>query len=260
VFLPNLRPIPVYPGDRPPPVEHCGDCPVRLCEVSPPYALAPGSAAEVPLAALVSVSVGAGTLSEAVTATAAVVGENIRVRRAYIMAASGAGEALGHYMHGAVGPGLGRQAALVKVCNPGGATAEEAADGVELAAVVVANKVAMHVVAVMPRFLSSDHVPTEVVAAEMDFLKAQTENSGKPANIVEKIVSGRMAKFHEEFCLLNQKFVMDDSNTVSKWVKREPCSRLEVVEFVRVKVGEGIDVEDKDFAAEVAAAVAGTSA
>ena len=124
------------------------------------------------------------------------------------------------------------------------------------AAAAAANKVAMHAVAVMPRFLDPECIPEEVVRGEMDILKAQTENSGKPANIVEKIVTGRMAKFHEEVCLLKQKFVMDDGVTVGKWVKGEAGGGLEVVEFVRIKVGEGIEVEEKDFAAEVAATVA----
>ena len=221
-----------------------------IAECSSP---APGSAAEVPMAALEAMKMsGGGTLSEAVTATAATVRENIRLRRAYVMAATGAGEAIGHYLHGLISPGLGRQAGLVKVSIPEGGDAAAAA--------AAANKVAMHAVAVMPRFLNPDCVPTEVTKAEMDILKAQTENSGKPANIVEKIVNGRMAKFHEEICLLNQKFVMDDSLTVGKWVKGEAGGGLEVKEFVRVKVGEGIEVEEKDFAAEVAATVADSSA
>ena len=81
-----------------------------------------------------------------------------------------------------------------------------------------ASKVAMHAVAVSPRFLDPASVPEDVMEGEMAILRAQTENAGKPANIVEKIVAGRMKKFYEETCLSNQKFVMDDSKTVGKWL------------------------------------------
>lgn len=217
------------------------------------YAKAPGTADEVPFAALEAMEMsGGGTLGEAVAATAAVVRENVRLRRAYVMHAVGAGEAIGYYIHSGIAPGLGRQAALVKVRGPEGADAAAAA--------AAASKVAMHAVAVRPRFLEPECIPAEVVLSEKEILRAQMENSGKPASIVDKIVNGRMAKFHEEFCLLNQKFVMDDGVTVGKWVKGEAGGGLEVVQFVRLKVGEGIEVEEKDFAAEVAATVADSSA
>lgn len=226
------------------------ETPVDTCP--PP---APGSASEVPLPTLEAVAMPeGGTLGEAVAATAATVRENVKLRRAYVMAATGAGEVIGQYLHGGVAPGLGRQAALVHVTGVEG-TREDKSD----AALAAANKVAMHAVAAMPRFLNPESIPAEIVDAEMDILRAQTENTGKPANIVEKIVKGRMGKFHEETCLLNQKFVMDDGVTVGKWVAGEAGGGLKVAAFVRVKVGEGIEVEEKDFAAEVAATVAESS-
>ena len=93
----------------------------------------------------------------------------------------------------------------------------------------------------------------------MAILHAQIEGSGKPANVVEKIVVGKMRKFHEETCLTKQKFVMDDSMTVEKFVDGE-VNGLVVSRFARLKVGEGIEVQAKDFAAEVAATVADTAA
>ena len=201
-----------------------------------------------------SVSPGA-TVAEAAAATAASVRENIMVRRAYIMTASGAGEVLGHYVHGAVASGAaaGRQAGLVRVSSrDGGDVSVEKARG-------VANKVAMHAVAVAPRFLDPEGIPEDVVAGEMAILHAQIEGSGKPANVVEKIVVGKMRKFHEETCLTKQKFVMDDSMTVEKFVDGE-VNGLVVSRFARLKVGEGIEVQAKDFAAEVAATVADTAA
>ena len=160
------------------------------------------------------------------------------------MVATGADEAIGHYVHGAVAPGMGRQAGLVKV------TGAKDSDS----AAAAASKVAMHAVAVSPRFLDSASVPEDVMEGEMAILRAQTENAGKPANIVEKIVAGRMKKFYEETCLSNQKFVVDDSKTVGKWLAGE--DGLALGAFVRVKVGEGIEVQATDFAAEVAATVA----
>ena len=197
---------------------------------------------------------GGSTLEQAAAATAAIVGENVKVRRAYIMTASGAGEILGHYVHGVVGSGktAGRQACVIRVSTREGSevTSAEVARS-------VANKVAMHAVAVAPRFLDPASIPPDVVAGEMEILNAQIEGSGKPADVVEKIVNGRMRKFHEETCLTKQKFVMDDARTVEQFVDGE-MNGLTVSKFARLKVGEGIEVETKDFAAEVAATVAET--
>ena len=191
------------------------------------------------------------TLGEAAAATAATVRENIKMRRAYIMTASGAGEVLGHYVHGAVAAGAGRQACVVKV------NSREGGDIDVDKAKEIANKVAMHAVAVAPRFLNPENIPSKIVDEEMNILKAQTEGTGKPENVVEKIVAGRMRKFHEESCLVKQKFVMDDGKTVEQWVDGE-IGGLVVGKFARLKVGEGIEIEVKDFAAEGAATVAET--
>lgn len=98
-------------------------------------------------------------------------------------------------------------------------------------------------------------MPKDVYEREMAVFRAQTEGSGKPANIVDKILAGRMSKYYEETCLENQKFVMDDSLTVGKAVAAEGG---ELIAFARVKVGEGIEVEEKNFADEVAEAVRST--
>jgi elongation factor Ts len=177
-------------------------------------------------------------LSDAVRDVAVHVRENVRLRRAFAYAATvGAGEVIGTYVHGALAPGVGKQAACVVAKG----VSEE-----------FANKLAMHVVASSPLYLRSDCVPTDVMERELAVFRTQTEGSGKPANIVEKILAGRMNKYYEEVCLENQKFILDDSMTVEKAVKAEGG---ELVAFSRVKVGEGIEVEEKDFAAEVAEAV-----
>lgn len=181
------------------------------------------------------------TLDDFVKETAANVRENVTMRRAFVYALTeGSEEVIGAYVHGAISPGVGRQAAFV------------VAKGVS---VDFANKVAMHVVASSPAYLRPDCVPKEAYEREMAVFRAQTADTGKPANIVEKILLGRMNKYYEEVCLENQKFILDDSMTVGKAVKAEGG---ELVAFARVKVGEGIEIETKDFAAEVRETVRST--
>ena len=118
----------------------------------------------------------------------------------------------------------------------------------------LARDVAMHVAAVNPAVVSSDQMPAEVVAAEKEIYAAQARESGKPEEIIEKMIAGRVNKFLKESSLVDQPFVKDPDTTVGKLVK---AAGAEIVEFVRFEVGEGIEVEEVDFAAEVAAQVAG---
>lgn len=120
----------------------------------------------------------------------------------------------------------------------------------------LAKDVAMHVAAVNPAVVNSDQMPAEVVAAEKEIFAAQARDSGKPEEIIEKMIGGRVAKFLKESSLVDQPFVKDPETTVGKLVK---ASGAEVLSFVRFEVGEGIEVEEVDFAAEVAAQVQGAS-
>ncbi len=120
----------------------------------------------------------------------------------------------------------------------------------------LARDVAMHVAAVNPAVVSSEQMPAEVVAAEKEIFAAQARESGKPEEIIEKMIGGRISKFLKESSLVDQPFVKDPDTTVGKLVAAQGA---EVVSFVRYEVGEGIEVEDVDFAAEVAAQVAGAS-
>ena len=99
-----------------------------------------------------------------------------------------------------------------------------------------------------PKYLNSEQVTTEDLEREKEIARHQLEQEGKPANIVEKILEGKMRKFYEENCLVNQKYVRDDSLTIEKFV-----APLSVISFDRFKVGEGIEKDETDFAAEVAA-------
>ena len=120
----------------------------------------------------------------------------------------------------------------------------------------LAKDVAMHVAAVNPTVVSSDQMSAEVVAAEKEIYAAQARESGKPEEIIEKMIVGRVSKFLKESSLVDQPFVKDPDTTVGKLVK---AAGAEVVSFVRYEVGEGIEVEEVDFAAEVAAQVKGAS-
>ncbi|MBT5388632.1 MAG: elongation factor Ts [Porticoccaceae bacterium] len=120
----------------------------------------------------------------------------------------------------------------------------------------LARDVAMHVAAVNPAVVSSDQMPAELVAAEKEIFAAQARESGKPEEIIEKMIGGRISKFLKESSLVDQPFVKDPDITVGKLVAAQGA---EVVSFIRYEVGEGIEVEEVDFAAEVAAQVAGAS-
>lgn len=120
----------------------------------------------------------------------------------------------------------------------------------------LAKDVAMHVAAVNPAVVNSDDMPAELVAAEKEIFAAQARESGKPEEIIEKMIAGRVAKFLKESSLVDQPFVKDPETTVGKLVK---AGGAEVLSFVRFEVGEGIEVEEVDFAAEVAAQVEGAT-
>lgn len=153
------------------------------------------------------------------------IGENIGVRRA----ASLEGEVVGAYVHAG-----SRIAVLVALKG---------------ASVEVAKDVAMHIAAVNPQFVSPADVSQDVIAKEKEIYTAQAQDSGKPAEIIEKMIGGRIQKFLSEISLTEQAFVKDPDTTVGKMVAKAGGS---VVSFIRFEVGEGIEKEEKDFAAEVA--------
>ncbi len=114
--------------------------------------------------------------------------------------------------------------------------------------------IAMHIAASRPAYVSADEVPAEVIAKEREIFTAQAQESGKPADIIEKMVEGRVRKQLAEMCLLGQPFVKDPDTTVEKLLK---SSGARVLRFVRYEVGEGIEKRQEDFAAEVMAQVKG---
>ncbi|MBK6278972.1 MAG: elongation factor Ts [Gammaproteobacteria bacterium] len=160
------------------------------------------------------------------------IGENITVRRARTLDV--AAGVVGSYVHG-----NGKIAVLVGLK---GGSAELARD------------VAMHVAALNPQYATPAEVPAAVVEKEREILVAQAADSGKPADIVAKMIEGRVRKFLSEISLSEQAFVKDPDTTVGKLLKQ---AGAELAGFVRFEVGEGIEKEVTDFAAEVAAQLKG---
>jgi elongation factor Ts len=117
-------------------------------------------------------------------------------------------------------------------------------------------EVAMHIAAAAPEYVSKDDVPDDAIAKEREVQKQLVIEEGKPEHIADKIVEGRMGKFYETKCLLDQKFVMDDKKTVQD-ILTERISRIgeniQVRRFARFVLGEGLEKKEDDFAAEVAA-------
>jgi len=118
----------------------------------------------------------------------------------------------------------------------------------------LARDIAMHVAAMNPVYVSADDVPGDVLEAERKILTAQAENSGKPANIIEKMVSGRLRKHLAGITLLGQPFVKDSDLTVAKLLEQKGAS---VKGFIRLAVGEGIEKKEDNFADEVMQQVTG---
>jgi elongation factor Ts len=168
-----------------------------------------------------------GDLEEARLGLVQKIGENITVRRAAVIAEEGL--TIGSYVHS-------NNKIAVLVSLRGGD--EE-----------LAKDVAMHVAAVNPMVVNAEEVPADVLSKESEIYTAQAAESGKPADIVEKMVSGRLRKFIEEVTLTEQAFVRDPDIKVGKLVKD---GNAEIVSFIRYEVGEGIEVAVVDFAAEVA--------
>jgi len=183
------------------------------------------------------------TVADTLTDLIATIGENMSLRRMTRVSVP-QGAVVG-YVHGALADGLGKIGVLVAL------ESSAAADTLQ----ETGKQVAMHVAAANPQFLDKDAVDPEVLDRERSVLKEQAIASGKPAEIAEKMVEGRIRKFYEEICLTEQAFIMDTDKTVAQAVK--DAGDIKLAEFARVQLGEGIEKEEEDFAAEVAAVANG---
>ncbi|MEC7943477.1 MAG: translation elongation factor Ts [Pseudomonadota bacterium] len=188
------------------------------------------------------------SVKEAVTEMVGTIGENLTFRRsAGVRVKSGV---VSSYVHSATAPNMGKIGVLVGL-ESNGDTDKLNEFGKQLA---------MHIAAANPQWLSQDDVEPAVIAREREVLGEQARESGKPEDIVQKIVDGRMRKYFEEVCLLSQTFVIDGESKVDKVIQaagKEAGGDITVAGFVRFHIGEGIEKEDADFAAEVAATAGG---
>ena len=182
------------------------------------------------------------TVTEAIQEGVLVLGENIKVRRFALM-----NGVLSSYIHA-----NGNIGVMVKF-----ETDLAQKDGFS----EYARNVAMHIAAAYSKYLDSNSVPSDVLEKEKQILEKQMADSNKPANIVQKIVEGKLNKFYEEFCLLNQKYVKNDELTILKYsneTAKELNGSIKIVYFIRMEKGEGVQQKNStDFASEVASMIKG---
>jgi len=187
------------------------------------------------------------SVEDHVTEMVGTIGENMSVRRSTALTV---GEGVvASYIHNQVAPGLGKIAVLVGVETTGDTDAADA----------FGRQVAMHIAAINPLALTKEELSADVVERERAVYTEQARESGKPDNIIEKMVDGRMRKFFEESVLLSQVFVVDGENTVAKAAELaagEVGAPVKITGFVRYELGDGIEKKVEDFAAEVAATAA----
>jgi elongation factor Ts len=177
------------------------------------------------------------SVADTITAAVATIGENMNLRRYESVSVSQGYVA--SYVHNAVADGKGKIGVLVGL--------ESTKDRAELE--TLGKQVAMHVAAANPLFLDIDSVDPEMLERERTVLIEQAKEQGKPAEIAEKMVTGRIRKYYEEHVLVEQTFVMDGETKISKLLGDD----IKLTGFARMVLGEGVEVEETDFAAEVAA-------
>ncbi|KEJ97587.1 translation elongation factor Ts [Pseudosulfitobacter pseudonitzschiae] len=180
--------------------------------------------------ALNAAPMGGKTVAEIVTDKIATIGENMSVRRMQSIT----GDTVVSYVHNAAAPGMGKIGVLVAMTGGDDAFGKQ---------------VAMHIAAVNPASLSEDDLDASVVEKEKQVQMDIARESGKPEAVIEKMIVGRMKKYMSEVTLLNQQFVVNPDLTVADAAKEAGAT---ITGFVRLEVGEGIEVVKEDFAAEVA--------
>lgn len=191
---------------------------------------------------LLASPMGAATVQEELTGLIAKIGENMSVRRVAALAVKPG--MVASYVHNPASPELGKIGVLVGLKSEG--------DPAKLAA--FGKQLAMHIAAAAPLALTPEHLPAYVVERERNVQRELARQSGKPDNVVEKMIEGRMRKFYEESVLMSQIFVIDGETPVNKAVEKfakDIGKPVEVVGFVRFQVGEGIEKSEGDFSDEV---------
>jgi elongation factor Ts len=186
-----------------------------------------------------------GTVSDKLTNNVATIGENQQLRRIkHVAVTSGV---IVPYMHNAAAPNLGKIGVLVALESEAGADVLEP----------LGKQIAMHIAAAFPLALNADDLDAETIARERKIAAEKAAESGKPAEVQAKMVDGAVSKYAKENALLSQLFVMDNKTTIADVVAqagKAAGTKITLVDYVRFQLGEGIEKEETDFAAEVAAA------
>jgi elongation factor Ts len=189
-----------------------------------------------------------GTVGEKLTDNVATIGENQQIRR--IKSVSVSQGMIVPYMHNAQGPNLGKIGVLVALESSAGADVLEP----------LGKQLAMHIAAAFPQALDAGSLDAEVIERERKVAAEKAAESGKPAEVQEKMVDGAVKKFAKENALLSQLFVMDNKTAIADVVAKagkDAGTEIVLKDYARFQLGEGIEKEESDFAAEVAAAVKG---
>ncbi|WP_262691592.1 translation elongation factor Ts [Kordiimonas aestuarii] len=184
-------------------------------------------------------------VSEVLTDSIATIGENMNIRRAVVLEVEKG--LVAPYVHNAVADGMGKIAVLIALKSDAG----------EDVLAPLGKQLAMHVAAANPASLSEADLDQELVEREKQVQIEKAKESGKPMEIIEKMIVGRMRKYYEEVVLLNQVFVIDGETKVADVIKKaakDAGTDIELVAYARVEMGEGLEKKEDDFAAEVAAA------
>lgn len=188
------------------------------------------------------------TKANLISENIAVIGENISLRRAQKLSVNNG--VVASYIHNSVTPGLGKVGILIAM------ESEAPADKL----LEVGKQIAMHIAATKPESLNVSELDPKLVELEKAAFAEQARASGKPDNVIEKMVEGRIAKYYEQVVLLEQIFVIDGKTKISQVLEnlsKETGKTVKISSFVRFNLGEGIEKQQTDFAQEVAAAAAG---
>ncbi len=187
-------------------------------------------------------------VKDTLTELIATIGENMSLRRMSKLSVKNG--IVSGYVHNTISPGLGKIGVLVALESTGKKEVLEQ----------YGKQIAMHVAAAFPQYLNRETVDTTAIDRERNVLRDQAKQQGKPDDVIEKMVEGRMRKFYEEIVLLDQIFVVDGETRISALLEKagkEAGAPVVITGFTRMQLGEGIEKEEADFAAEVAAAVNG---
>ena len=193
------------------------------------------------------------TVEVALQNLVAKIGENIVIRRLLYLDADSKSTLFGSYVHNKINDNIGRMACVVKMLSN---------DNSNKSVIDLANKIAMHITALKPLALDKKSLDNSIIEKEKDIYTSQLKASGKPENIIDKIVDGKIKKYLSEVTLINQNWVLEPSLTVAQVLKdfnSNNNDNLSIIDFKLLILGEGIDVEEKSFSEEVASQVNNTT-